>query len=137
MNGVQSEPEPRSPTRTPSALAGAFDGALNGFAPPPRRRGFSACDFCHCSYTVPPLGLCTCRVTSRTNSFSDGTADALKFGPDTPTSVLKYATACARWSACPSAHSVDPINPSSSASHEQMTTRRLGFHPCFSNSPNP
>src|SRR5262249_25714822 len=87
--------------------------------------------------TVPPLGLGTCLVTSRTNCFNAGTALAPKLGPATPTSMLRYATACCSSSACCSPHSVEPIMPCSSPSQLQKTMVRRGFQPDFSRSPTP
>src|ERR1051326_9251104 len=86
---------------------------------------------------MPPLGLGTTLVTSRIKPLRLGTADAPKFAPETATSRLKYATACARSFSCSSPHSVEPIKPSSSASQEQNTIVLSGFQPCFSSSEIP
>src|SRR5580698_1949941 len=94
-------------------------------------------DFSQASYTVPPLGLGTALVTSRRNSFRLGTADAPNFDPETATSILKYAGAFSNSDSCCSAHSVEPIRPSSSPSQLAKTSVRFGFHPDFNNSPTP
>src|SRR5438445_4503044 len=87
---------------------------------------------------LPDFGSFTSRVAARISFQSDGTDDTLKFGPETATSTLRYATAF--WtnsSAFSSAHSVEPIRPYSSASQLQRMILRRGFHPLFSSWPNP
>src|SRR6185295_4291825 len=87
---------------------------------------------------VPCFGSFTSRVTLRSSFQSDGTDDAPKLPPATATSTFKYATAFSRRSvAYSSAHSVDPINPYSSASQLHRKIERLGIHPCLRSSPNP
>src|SRR5437016_12903467 len=68
----------------------------------------------------------------------DGTDDAPKFGPETATSTFRYATAFSFNSdAFSSAHSVEPINPCSSASQLQRMMERRGFQPDFDSWPKP
>src|SRR5262245_61871850 len=86
----------------------------------------------------PVFGSLTSIVAARINVHNDGTDDALQCGPETATSRFKYATAFSFSSdAYSSAHSVEPINPYSSASQLPRTIVRRGFQPCFNNSPNP
>ena len=88
---------------------------------------FAATHRTRCALSV---GSGTSRAASRTNSLSDGVADAVKLGPATPTSVLMYATAFACSSArFASTHSVEPIRPGSSPSHSHITIVRRGFQP--------
>lgn len=58
-------------------------------------------------------------------------------GPETAVSRFMYATALptssGRWS---STHSVDPISPNSSASHDPKMMVRRGFHPWSMSLPN-
>src|SRR6516225_3785287 len=86
---------------------------------------------------MPPFGLGTTLVMSRTNCFRDGTDDAPNFGPDTATSIFKYAGELPSSLAYCSPHSVDPMRPSSSASQLAKTMVRFGFHPALSNTPTP
>src|SRR4029077_11152293 len=92
--------------------------------------GWSA--FCQASYTVPPLGAGTALVTSRRNCFRLGTEEAPNLEPETATSTLKYTGEFASSVSCCSAHSVDPIKPSSSPSQLAKIRVRLGFQPAFS-----
>src|SRR5437763_8399837 len=94
-------------------------------------------DFSQFSYTVPPFGLGTDLVMSRTNCFRDGTAEAPNFWPETATSMLKYAGALRSSASFCSTHSVEPIRPSSSPSQLPKTSVRFGFQPDLSSSPIP
>src|SRR5712691_12674770 len=77
------------------------------------------------------------RALWATRRFSDGTADALKSGPDVELSTLRYATACSvRSRACCSPHSVDEVNVNSSASQLANTIVRFGRVPRFASAPS-
>ena len=84
-----------------------------------------------------PSGLGTALVTSRKNCFRLGTAEAPNFGPETATSMLKYAGALASSDSCCSAHSVEPISPSSSPSQLQKSWCASASNLDFNNSPTP
>src|SRR5579859_4873348 len=87
--GEKSEPEPRSPTcACGGTLVSLRASSVEAEEP---ERGAS---FFQTSSTEPPCGLGTSAAMSRTYCLSEGTAEASKSGPETPTSVLKYATAC-------------------------------------------
>ena len=76
-------------------------------------------------------------IVSSSSSSSWGVLDGSKTGPTTERSIFRYETPLEESiSLFSSTHSVDPVNPYSSASqlHKMMVLR--GLHPCFCSTEN-